>query len=604
VDNPNLEYNLPNTAYVNFDALSLKSFMIEQLNNGGKFTDQNYEGSNISSILDILAYYTHVLMFYLNQTSSESVFSQTSIYENMNRIVKLIGYKPTGRQTSLSPINCEASATLIPGNYVIKKYSYFLIDNIQYTFISDYSFSKILTGNENILSISDNATLYQGVVGEYPIYTASGVEYETLPIVVTNLTSDKDTRFISHGTLSVYVKEIDTGLWAEYEEVDSLFLSSSTSRVYDIRLNENGNYEIKFGNGVFGKSLKSGDEVIVYYILSDGERGQISKNSINGNKLFTYNNSKFNEIYNDIGTDLIPYLLTDSNKSSLTFNNQSNSTLIQDAESVEQIRENTPAFLATQIRLVTELDYEKFLRKSIPNVLNDVKVVDNNKYISEYIQYFYDICVDPNKVNRVILNQVNFADSCDFNNINIFCVPSINLQNDGMYPDFLNNNFKNLIKTITNDKKIIGNEVVPRDPIYMGLDFGYGISQPTKNMYNFTKLVIVRSRNNKSSKDMIKTKVFNTISNYFNSSNTTLGMEINISQLTADILSISGVESIQTVNTNENVFINGISFVVWNPLFEGADITLINQNTTLPFFKFPYIYNPKTIINRIEVIDK
>lgn len=212
--------------------------------------------------------------------------------------------------------------------------------------------------------------------------------------------------------------------------------------------------------------------------------------------------------------------------------------------------------------------------------------------------------MDPNKVNRVILNQVNFADSCDFNNINIFCVPSISLENDGMYPDFLNNNFKNLIKTITNDKKIIGNEVVPRDPIYIGLDFGYSISEPVKDIYNSTKLVIVRSRNNKSSKDMIKTKVFNTILNYFNSDNVILGMEINISQLTADILSISGIESIQTVNTNENVFINGISFVAWNPLFEGVDITLINQNTTLPFFKFPYIYNPKTIINRIEVIDK
>ncbi len=107
------EYNLPNDAYVNFDATSLKNFMIEQMNESGKFTDQNYEGSNISSILNILAYYTHVLLFYLNQTSSESSFSQASIYENMNRIVKLIGYKPTGRQTSITPVNCTASASLV-----------------------------------------------------------------------------------------------------------------------------------------------------------------------------------------------------------------------------------------------------------------------------------------------------------------------------------------------------------------------------------------------------------------------------------------------------------------------------------------------------------
>ena len=106
------EYNLPQNAYANFDATSLKAFMVSQLNNNQTFTDQNYEGSNISTILGILSYYTHVLLFYLNQTSSEGSFSQASIYENMNRIVKLIDYKPTGKQTSLVSVNFVASASL------------------------------------------------------------------------------------------------------------------------------------------------------------------------------------------------------------------------------------------------------------------------------------------------------------------------------------------------------------------------------------------------------------------------------------------------------------------------------------------------------------
>jgi hypothetical protein len=604
VDNPNLEYNLPNSAYVNFDAQSLKSFMIEQLNNGGKFTDHNYEGSNLSAVLDILAYYTHVLLFYLNTTSSESIFSQTNIYENMNRIVKLIGYKPTGKQTSLSPINCTALAALPIGTYIIKKYSYFLIDSIQYTFIDDVAFEKVNNTSENIDSIANNVTLYQGTIGEYPTYISSGIDYETFPIVVENLVSSTDTRFISHGSISVYVKEIDSGIWQEYEEVDSLFLSTPTSKVYDIRLNENGHYEIKFGNGIFGRKLTAGDQVSVFYILSDGQKGQISKNSINGNRLFSYNSSKFSEIYNDVGVDSIPYLLTESNKSLLTFNNQSNSTIVQEAETVDEIRSNSPTFLSTQIRLVTESDYEKYLKKSIPNVLNDVKVVNNDRFIKEYIQYFYDICVDPNKVNRVILNQVNFADSCDFNNINVFCVPSLSLLEDGMYPDFLSNNFKTLIKTITNGKKIISNEVVPRDPIYIALDFGYTLNTPTKNIYNTSKLSIIREKNNKSSKEVIKSKVVNAILEYFNPENVNLGMFIDLTTLNSNILSIFGVKGVKTKNESEGVFFNGISFVSWNPLFVGVDVNLINQNTTLPFFKFPYIYNPKSLVDRIEVIDE
>jgi hypothetical protein len=594
------EYNLPSNSYCNFDATSLKTFMIEQLNASGKFTDQNYEGSNIASLLDILAYYTHVLLFYLNQTSSESSFSQASIYENMNRIVKLIGYKPTGKQTSLVSINCRATASLPSGNYKIRKYSYFLVDNIQYTFLNDEFFEKFTDGVENIESINENAILYQGTVGEYPVYVAEGIDYENLKIVVDNITSNKDTRFISQGSIGVYVKESNNNRWFEYAEVDSLFLSSPKSRTYELRLNENGHYEVKFGNDVFGKKLNPNDEVNIFYILSDGQKGQIGKNSINGNKLFIYNSARFNDIYTSINEQTES--ITETNKSFLIFNNPTNSTIIEDAESVEQIRDNAPVFLSSQLRLVTETDYEKYLKKTIPNILNDVKVVDNKTFMDEYIKYFYDICVDPNKVNRVILNQVNFADSCDFNNINVFCVPTFNTTQDGVYPEFLSNSFKNLIIGITRDKKIISNEVVPRDPIYVGIDLGYS-NNPNKNTYKETTLVISREKNS-NNKDTIKAKVLEIILEYFKPSNISLGQTIDLSAITSAILSIDGVRGLKTVNNTDRSTFNGISLLAWNPVFDDVDVSIINQTTTLPFFKFPYIINPVSLINRISVIDE
>ena len=73
---------------VAFEALSLKQLIKERLNSTGYFTDQNYEGSNISSWIDIIAYSYHVLMFYLNRTSTESMFSEAQLYENINRIIK------------------------------------------------------------------------------------------------------------------------------------------------------------------------------------------------------------------------------------------------------------------------------------------------------------------------------------------------------------------------------------------------------------------------------------------------------------------------------------------------------------------------------------
>lgn len=602
MDNQNLDYNLPTNAYTNFDATSLKSFMISRLNDGCVFTDQNYEGSNLSSLIEILAYYTHVLMFYLNQTASESMFSQATIYENMNKIVKMIGYKPTGKQTAMCPINCVSSASLTSGNYLLRKYSYFLVDNIQYTLIKDQSFEKSTNAIETIDSINTNVVLYQGTVGEYPIYTADGIEYENFAIVVDNLTSTTDTRFISHGTISVYVKEVDNDTWYEYSEVDSLFLSNS-DRVYDLRLNENGHYEVKFGNGIFGKRLNSGDEVAVFYILSDGQKGQISKNAINGNKLFVYNSSRFSDIYSDISAEFTETIISNTNGGNLTFNNPANSTIIQEAETVDGIRENAPVFLASQIRLVTESDYENFLKKSIPNIVNDIKVVNNNVFLGEYIDYFYKICVDPNKLNRVILNQVNFADSCDFNNINIFCVPPFINAVDASYPDFMSDSYKTLIKTLTNDKKIISNEIVPRDPVYVAFDIGFTDVVDSINVYDDTQIVIVRESNNKTNKETIKSRVASTIVDYFKPSNNKLGQTVNTSELASNILGITGVKSIKTVNTKNGLSFNGVSFVTWNPMFEGVDISLINQTTTLPFFKFPYFYRPNALINKIVVID-
>lgn len=597
-----LEYNLPKNAYATFDALTLKDFIIQQLNENPKFTDQNYEGSNLSSLIDIIAYSYHVLLFYLNQTSSESLFSQASIYENMNKIVNLIGYKPTGKQTSLVPVNCVADADLAIGSYVLRKYSYFLIDKVQYTNLSDFVFEKVTVADEPIDSISSNLILYQGTINEYPLYTAEGVEYETFPVVVDNRVDSKETRFIAHGTLSIYVKEIDTGMWAEYEEVDNLFLSTGKSKVYDVRLNENGHYEIKFGNDNFGRKLQTGDQVAVYYILSDNDKGVISTNAINGNKLFNFNSNQFNLIYADVNINDSSTVIDNTSTSLLTFNNPLPSTAIAEPETVDQIRQNAPFLISSQLRLVTESDYEKYLLKSIPNILNSVKVVNNSKYINEYIDYFYKICIDPNKSNRVILNQVNFADSCDFNNVNVFCAPKFTITTDEQYPQFLSNSFKNMIIDLTNDKKIMSHEVVPRDPIYIAFDIGYSAASANKNVYLTSKLEIIRDVNSKVNKETLKKRISALIVEFFNPSNNTLGGRLDMAALASDILNLEGVKRIRTRNVNE--IFNGISFITWNPLYDGADEEFVTQSVTLPFFKFPYFYRPETLVNRIDIIDE
>lgn len=600
-----LDYNLPQNAYVAFDAVTLKDYIINQLNQNEKFTDQNYEGSNLAGIIDIVAFSYHVLLFYLNNTAAESQFSQTQLYENMNRIVGLIGYKPVGKQTSQLALNATATANLAVGNYTIRKYSYLLVDGIQYTFNRDYNFNKTDAGVENIDSIAKEVILYQGTINEYPAYTASGDDFEMFPIVVSNVVDASDDRFLAANTISVYVKEIASGKYFEYKEVDNLYLSDATSRVYDLRLNENGNYEVKFGNGVFGRRLVAGDDVVVYYILSDNQKGLVSKGAINGNKLFTYANQRFNSIYTDVTAEQdTTTFISSSNTASLILTNPNNSTLVGSAETVDQIRQNVPKVFSSQLRFVTNQDYQINLERALTNIVASLRVVDNNLYTTQYLQYFYDIMQDPTKVNRVLINQVSFADSCDFNNVNIFVVPRFTLSADNQYPDFLSSNFKNLIGELTESKKMLSHEVVPRDPVYMAFDIGFSndtILDYSKISAN-SKLIVVRENTNRISKDTLQKRVSEAINNFFLSSNNTLGQAISLLQLTSQILSIDGVKSIRTESAG--IKFAGISFVMWNPLYPDNDVSIVNQDITLPFYKFPYLYRPVSLVNSIEVIDE
>jgi hypothetical protein len=263
---------------------------------------------------------------------------------------------------------------------------------------------------------------------------------------------------------------------------------------------------------------------------------------------------------------------------------------------------NTPLFLASQYRLVTEDDYERFLLKSLPNIINSVKVVDNESFVNEYIDYYYRICVDPNKVNRVLINQVNFADSCDFNNVNVFSVPKFETIFDNTYPSFTSESFKNLIIEITKDKKMISNEVIPRDPIYMAYDIGFATDVPSLAVLPVSKLVAIRQKNNRAKAGLLKAKINDAILSFFDPSKNKLGQFLNLNVLTASILEIDGIAGIRTENSN-GAFFNGVSVVTWNPVYPDADVDIVTQTITLPFYKFPYFNSPQSLINKIEIID-
>lgn len=196
------EFPIPSNTYLSFDGLSVKEKIRQRLIQTGVFTDQNFEGSNISALNDMIAMVCSLLLYNLSKTANEGLFTEAQLYENVSRIVKQLDYKPVGYQTSTLNFTLTANSNISIGNYTIPRYSYVSIGNIRYSLTKDYSFLKSSSGNQVIDTSNNDVLLYQGTVVEHPLYTAQGINNELIILTPTN-SSDK----IDHFNIHVYVKD-------------------------------------------------------------------------------------------------------------------------------------------------------------------------------------------------------------------------------------------------------------------------------------------------------------------------------------------------------------------------------------------------------------
>lgn len=590
-DNTNL--NIATNEYVAFDALSLKNFITTRLNESGLFTDQNFEGSNITAINNIIAYSFHTLMYYMNQTSTETMFSESQLYENMNRIVSIVNYSPIGNQTSTLSFTVSATTNLGIGTYTIPRYSFIRVGNATYSFNSDATFTKTVSGTESLTSVGNQYLLYQGTYIEYPLYTARGEANE-----IVFLIPGTDV-IVDHFNIDVYVKSITTGKWVKWSRAESLYLEDATATTYEIRLNSNKNYEIKFGDSINGVQLAVGDIVAVYYLQSVGTDGQVGAGALNGQPAVIYTTGQFNLIKPDvISSDLT--LLNDVNILNLQFANSNISTTYTEAETVASIRKNAPASFKSQFRVVTTSDYESYIKNNFANIINDVKALSNNSYVTEHLKYLYDIgLTNPGQDYRVLYNQMAFADACNFNNVYVYVLPKATKLITNNYVNYLTPAQKQLIISTVNDKKTLTSEVVIMDPVYKAVTVGLG--KDAVNLADITnsRLVVTLQRDSKIPLSVIKDRVQSIFETYFNPVNITLGFSVSITDITGSILALDGVKQVTTTNTGDSV--NGVSLIVYNPSYPLNDIVSTTKNFTVKSFQTIYLDDINELMTRVTV---
>ena len=584
-----------------FEGSSIKQFIIEQLNKGGIYVDQKYLGSNLNAFIDIIAVMLQQILFHYNNTASESTFATATLYENMNKLVSLFNYKPTGKQTSILPIKYNinmVSSTREAGTYIIPRYSFINYNN---SFVLKEDLSFTFQSNKNI-SIDD--ILFQGTLTESDPYIFNGEDFEIITLIDTNIKTTSG-KFISDNFFDVYVQE-PNGKWTQYEKVNSLFEYSGTSKVFECRINENYNYDFKFGNNINGYKPVEGSKVIIFYLISDGTKAEVGDDVISNAQLYLYNSTAFKEIIMDTTTGIfstLPNYINSEDIKYISVNNTGRSTPVSTVESVETMRNNVPKIFAAQSRLLTKQDYIAYIKKLFNNFVKDCYIFNNSDYTGSYLKYFYNIGLDsPNIDTRVLLNQVTFQSSCAFNNIYVVLLPLINTIIDDKVPNYVNTNLKQYILEQLEPYKDIAHNITPIDPIYKAISFG--IERTERNTlpehFDDVKLVLIRDRYSNFSTEYIKAQAESIFKNYFN--NVKLGDEINISQILGELVQISGV--IDCYMTDGDTTNNKLTFIVWNPLYEEADFTITSQNITLAPYMYQYFYDLKNINSKITIINE
>jgi hypothetical protein len=574
-----------------FNPTELRDRIIERLNKSQVFTDQNFQGSNISALIDIVGYTFGSLLFYLSKTSSESMFSDAQIYENMNRIVKLLNYNPIGKLTQNVPFSVTATDFIKKNTYVIPRYSFVNIGTTTFTLLEDLAFSKTTDNVEDIETISNTHLLHLGTIEEYPLYIATGLDSEIIHLGVDSSTQ------IDHFGIFVYVRP-ENGKWEQWKRVDNKGFYSTEDRIFEVRFNQNKKYEISFGDGINGFKLNPKDQVAIYYLKITPSDEAVGSGALNGSSFTSFNSIQYTEILSSTQTSFGTYLNV-RQLNNLLISNQYPGTEMSPEESVESIRNNAPKAFRSQNRLITTLDYETYIKNNFKNYVISNKVVSNNDYLRGHLKYLYDIGLkEPHLDNQILFNQIKFANSCNFNNIYIYSVP----KND---TEFLTSHQKEYLTKELNKYKTITSNLVPMDPEYMYFDFYLPLPKEELSLLNLskTKLRIIKDINSRTSDSSIKFDVINILLKTFDRNSIELGKDINTFQLSTDILAVEGINRVEMVRNDTTLKLEEICFLVWNSRYPVNDMKTYTQTVRLEYFMYPKLYKASELADRIEVIN-
>ncbi|NDB82744.1 MAG: hypothetical protein EB127_08395 [Alphaproteobacteria bacterium] len=323
-------------AELDFDDIkvNLRNFLRSQ----SQFSDYDFEGSGLNILLDILAYNTHYMSYYLNMIGNEMFLDSAT---NRNSIVshaKHLNYVPNSLRGATAIIDLEVVDDIGSSysSFTLPAHTKFMsqqIDGVNYSFITMDSY----TTTKNVVTQTFTFSNVYLLQGDYITYNVS-VDSTNTKRRFTIPSSNVDTSTL---VVTVQNSSLDSTL-STYSLADDTTQLTGNSKVYFLEEGDNGRYTIYFGDDYIGKNLIDGNVLKISYLDTDGQLA-------NKANLFT--------LMDSVGSfptiTIIPKTAAYGGS---------------DRDTNDKIKFLAPKFYTTQNRAVTKDDYGTLLLKDYPNV--------------------------------------------------------------------------------------------------------------------------------------------------------------------------------------------------------------------------------------------
>ena len=352
---------MPYTQVANLDFEDIKSALKDYLRATSDFTDYDFEGSAIATLLDTLAYNTYYTAFNTNMVVNELFIDSATLRDNVVSIAKQLGYRPKSATAPVAYISFTVTYTN-PTNdteLLLKKGTGFVAnyDNTLYQYV-------VL--NDAKGQVSNGVATFTDV----PVYEGTLiVNTFTINTSLKNQRYVLDNQNIDTNSIQVRVFSGSSSFSEPYLVADNILDVDGNSKIFFLDEIEDERYEIILGDGILGRKIENGSRVEVSYITTNGPES-------NGVRSFIFSGVLEN--------------LSGASPQSITTNITSSiaSAGGENIESTKKIKFNAPKSYGAQDRAVTPNDYSSIIRKIYPSTSDIIIFGGEDQVPPEYGKVF------------------------------------------------------------------------------------------------------------------------------------------------------------------------------------------------------------------------